>query len=119
MRKFFVRKDKLFTRVKTVRGFAFKTRGNFELQYFLLLGDGFDFIDEFLAHAQVPRFFVDVHLLDFADFSGMVQEVLDVATQKSDGLVFSKGQQVNDVRIADVFLKKLLLHRSVESVGFE
>lgn len=119
MRKFFVRKDKLFALVKTMCGFAFQTGSDFELQYVFRFGDRFDFIGEFFADAQAARFFGYIHFLDFANLSGVVQQVLDVAAQKPYAFVASKSQQVNNIRIVHIFKIERLLYRSVKGVDFE
>ncbi len=101
--EFLVRKDKIFTFIKPMCGGSFETGGDFELHDIFRLGYGLDFIDQFFPDAQTTHAFIDKHFLDFANFSIVVQQVLNVTTQKSDWLVFREGEQVNDFRIGSVF----------------
>ncbi len=117
--EFFVRMPKMLALVKPVRGFAFVGRCHFELQHTALQCHFFEPVEQDFSGAVPSRIFPDVHFLDFANFSAVVQQVLDVAAYKTDRQVADEGNKINMFRVACIFKIDFPLQPLIENGVFK
>lgn len=112
-------KCEIFPFVKTMRILPCQPRSDFQLDDVALFRDRLDGIRKLFANAETSRAFIDIEFLDFPDLSRMVHQVLDVAAQQTNGLLTIKSQQVNDVRMQQIFSIQTLLYRFVKHFVFK
>jgi hypothetical protein len=117
--EFLVRMDKAFTLVKTVRAFASKTRGHFKLKHAARCCQFFRLFNKPFADAVSAAVFIDVHFLDFANKPAVVQQVLHMATQKTNGKAVRPCYQIDVVRVSGVLNVNFPLRLPVKCLVFE